>query len=48
MLNGEKTLLVKPQTFMNLSGESLAKICSYYKLSSQDFIVIYDDISMDF
>ncbi len=44
----EKTILVKPQTFMNLSGESLQKICHFYKLESDDFIVIYDDISMDF
>ncbi len=48
MMSGEKTLLVKPQTFMNLSGESLQKICHFYKLNSEDFIVIYDDISMDF
>lgn len=48
MLHGEKTLLVKPQTFMNLSGESLQKICNFYKLSAEDFVVIYDDISMDF
>jgi len=48
VLDSEKILLVKPQTFMNLSGESLAKICSYYKLSVEDFVVIYDDISMEF
>lgn len=48
LLLWEKTLLVKPQTFMNLSGESVAKICSYYKLTHEDIIVIYDDISMDF
>jgi PTH1 family peptidyl-tRNA hydrolase len=48
MLDGEKVILVKPQTFMNLSGESLAKLCSYYKLSADDIIVIYDDISMEF
>lgn len=46
--NGEKTLLVKPQTFMNLSWESIQKICNFYKLSSEDIIVIYDDMSMDF
>lgn len=44
----EKTLLVKPQTFMNLSGESLRKICKFYKLSTEDFTVIYDDKDMDF
>lgn len=47
-VNGEKIILVKPQTFMNLSWESIAKICNFYKLSSKDIIVIYDDISMDF
>lgn len=45
----EKTLLVKPQTFMNLSGESVQKIIHFYKLEQKDdIIVIYDDISMDF
>lgn len=48
ILHGEKTLLVKPQTFMNLSGESIQKICNFYKLSREDFVVIYDDMSMDF
>lgn len=48
IINWEKTLLIKPQTFMNLSGESLVKICNFYKLTAKDFIVIYDDISMDF
>jgi len=46
--NWEKTLLVKPQTFMNLSGESLQKICNFYKISFPDFLVIYDDKDMDF
>jgi len=48
ILNWEKTFLVKPQTFMNLSGESLQKISNFYKLSSEDFTVVYDDMSMDF
>jgi PTH1 family peptidyl-tRNA hydrolase len=48
IISWEKVFLVKPQTFMNLSWESLAKICNFYKLTSEDFIVIYDDISMDF
>jgi len=48
MIHGEKILLLKPQTFMNLSGESLQKICHFYKLTGENFIVIYDDISMDF
>jgi PTH1 family peptidyl-tRNA hydrolase len=48
MINWEKVFLVKPQTYMNLSGESLSKICNFYKLTAEDFVVIYDDISMDF
>ena len=47
-LNGEKILLIKPQTFMNLSGTSLQKICQFYKLEASDFIVFYDDKDMDF
>lgn len=47
-IHWEKILLVKPQTFMNLSGESLQKICNFYKLSAQDFIILYDDIDMEF
>ena len=44
----EKIILLKPQTFMNLSWESLQKICQFYKLTSENFIVIYDDKDMDF
>lgn len=46
--NWEKTIFVKPQTFMNLSGESLQKICNFYKLWAEDITVIYDDKDMDF
>ena len=48
VLSWEKILLVKPQTFMNLSGEAVEKICQFYKLKNSDFIVIYDDKDMDF
>jgi PTH1 family peptidyl-tRNA hydrolase len=44
----EKCLLVKPQTFMNLSWESVKRIVDYYKIDTEDWIVIYDDLSMDF
>ncbi len=44
----EKTILLKPQTFMNLSWESVKKILDFYKIPPQDWIVIYDDMSMDF
>ncbi|MDQ7009380.1 MAG: aminoacyl-tRNA hydrolase [Candidatus Gracilibacteria bacterium] len=45
---GEKTILIKPTTFMNLSGESLRKIVDFYKIDLEDIIVIYDDKDMDF
>ena len=44
----EKALLIKPQTFMNLSWESLQKIAAFYKIDLEDWIVIYDDKDMDF
>ncbi len=47
MIGGEKVILVKPQTFMNLSGESIRQVMDFYKLDSSDLIVIYDDISLD-
>ena len=47
-INWEKIILLKPQTFMNLSWESLQKIMNFYKLTSKDFIVIYDDKDLDF
>lgn len=46
IINGEKVVLVKPQTFMNLSGKSVSAIVNFYKISSEDILVIYDDISM--
>ena len=46
-INGEKVMLLKPQTFMNLSGESLRPIMDFYKLDPEDFIVIFDDIDLD-
>lgn len=46
-INWEKILLVKPQTFMNLSGESVLKLMSFYKIDKKDIIVIFDDISLE-
>jgi len=46
--NWEKTILLKPQTFMNLSWESIKKIVDFYKIYLEDFIVIYDDKDMEF
>lgn len=45
-IGAEKVLLVKPQTYMNLSGESVGAIMSYYKVDSSDLIVVSDDIDL--
>ena len=42
----EKVVLVKPQTYMNLSGESLREIVKFYKVEPEHLIVIYDDIDL--
>ena len=42
----EKVLLVKPQTYMNLSGETLIDIYNYYKVDLENIVVIYDDIDL--
>lgn len=48
MIEGEKVLLIKPQTYMNLSGESVVEAVKFYKLNpEEDFLVIYDDIDLD-
>ena len=48
VIAGQKVLLVKPQTYMNLSGESVGGIVNYYKIDPEsDLLVIYDDISLD-
>ena len=46
-IGSEKVLLVKPQTYMNLSGETLIDIYQYYKVDMDNIIVIYDDIDLD-
>lgn len=43
---GQKVLLVKPQTFMNLSGESVREVVNYYKVAPENVIVIYDDFDI--
>ena len=48
VIEGQKVLLVKPQTYMNLSGESIGSIVEYYKIDpEEELLVIYDDISLD-
>ncbi len=47
-IGGEKVVLVKPQTYMNLSGESVMGICKFYQLPMENLIVIFDDVDTDF
>jgi PTH1 family peptidyl-tRNA hydrolase len=47
-IEGKKIILVKPQTFMNLSGEALQKILAFYKLTPLDILVIHDDLDIPF
>lgn len=44
--NGEKIIIAKPQTYMNLSGESVRELLGYYKVPTKDLIVIYDDYDL--
>ena len=46
-IGGERVLLVKPLTYMNLSGESIRPAVDFYKVDMVDILVIYDDISLD-
>ena len=45
-INSKKVILVKPQTYMNLSGESIVKFKKFYKISNKNIIVVYDDIDL--
>lgn len=47
VIEGEKVVLVKPQTFMNLSGEAVIEFVNFYKIELNNLIVIYDDIDTD-
>ena len=47
ILAGEKVMLAQPQTYMNLSGESVRALMDYYKIDIEELLVIYDDISLD-
>lgn len=45
-INGKRVLLIKPQTFMNLSGESVGAAMRFYKLDSTRLVIIYDDMAL--
>lgn len=46
-VNGEKVVLLKPQTYMNLSGDAVNKYMAFYKLQPEEILVIYDDIDTE-
>ncbi len=45
--NGEAIWIIKPQTYMNLSGEALLALRNFYKSGVENFMLVYDDISLD-
>ncbi|MGI6787354.1 MAG: aminoacyl-tRNA hydrolase [Acholeplasmataceae bacterium] len=47
LINNEKVIIVKPFTYMNLSGAAVSKIINYYKIDFDDMIVIVDDLALD-
>ena len=46
-IDGEKVMILKPTTYMNLSGESVREVMDFYNLDNKDILVIYDDISLE-
>ena len=46
VIGGEKVILMKPQTYMNSSGESIRAAADYYKVDPEDILIVYDDISL--
>lgn len=46
-IGGRKVLLVKPQTFMNLSGQSVTELMNFYKIPAENVLVVFDDVTLD-
>lgn len=47
-VGGEKVILVKPTTFMNLSGESVVSVANFFKIDMEDICICYDDIDLPY
>ncbi|MBQ8540967.1 MAG: aminoacyl-tRNA hydrolase [Clostridia bacterium] len=47
MIAGEKCILLKPQTYMNLSGESVREAAEYFKIEPNKIIIVYDDVDLE-
>ena len=46
-INNEDVIVIKPLTYMNLSGEAVIAVMNFYKISTKDILIVYDDISID-
>lgn len=46
-VGGEKIVVAKPQTYMNLSGESVKELAGYYRAKPQEIVIVYDDVDLD-
>lgn len=46
-IQGEKVMVLKPETYMNLSGESVLAVCKFYKIPVQNVVVFHDDMDLD-
>ena len=46
-INGEKVIIIKPQTYMNLSGNAVSLVKSFYKINIEDILIVYDDLDLD-
>ena len=47
IIEGQKVMLIKPQTYMNLSGECIKQFVDFYKIPNEDILVIYDDMDIE-
>lgn len=47
-INGEKVYFLKPQTFMNLSGESVQPLCQFFKIQPEQILVLHDELDLPF
>lgn len=47
VIEGEKVILLKPQTFMNLSGDSVQEFVNFYKIQLENMVIIYDDVDIE-
>jgi len=45
-INGERVVLVKPLTYMNLSGEAVRPLLDFYKIETEDMLIVYDDLDL--